>query len=417
MERRTKELTMNTPHPRLLSHALFSLLGRGRRGAALVIVLSFVVILTVLTVAFLSSVSTEFQSAVAQSNSLSVRQLADSTVQYVIGQIRLSSSGGTTQTWASQPGVIRTYGNDGNAKQAFKLYSSGSPVETITGNSWTPSVDLPSTKTWSAAKALWTDLNLPVNDTSGNPVFPIIDPRAAATVSGSYHLVDGFSYDTTTVTGSNTQPSSSTDANARLPMPVRWLYVLKDGRFTAPSLSGDGITADFSSSNPKPTAQNPIVGRVAFWTDDETCKLNINTASGGVPWEPPAFASPMEMAFSRFRPLKSEYSRAPGHPATTSLLPVFWSLAGLDSPNQSLFPSIDTGSVLTSGYNFNPLGPTVLLNIFNSWVPAAFNNNSIFYTGSNTGLIPFSPRLGWGWSQMGIQPTVVLSSGAVQNNT
>ncbi|MEI6562314.1 MAG: Verru_Chthon cassette protein A [Verrucomicrobiota bacterium] len=407
---------MNTRHPRLLSHALFPLPSKGRRGAALVIVLSFIVILTVLTIAFLSSVSTEFKSSVAQSNSLSVRQLADSTVQYVIGQIRLASSGSTTQTWASQPGMIRTYGDDGNARQAFKLYSSGRSVETITGNSFNPSVDLPDA-TWSAKNALWTDLNAPANDASGTPVFPIIDPRAAAIVSGSYSVVDGFAYDTTIVTGSNTRPSSSTDTSARLPMPVRWIYVLKDGQFAIPSSNGSGTTADFSSSTPKPTVQNPIVGRVAFWTDDETCKLNVNTASGGVPWEPPAFASPIEMAFSRFRPLKSEYSRSPGHPATTSLLPVFWSLAGLDSPNQNLFPSIDTASVLTALNNFSPLGPAVGLDTSKIWSPAAFNNNSIFYTGSNTGLIPFSPRLGWGWSQMGTQPTVVLLSGSVQNST
>ena len=62
-------------------------------------------------------------------------------------------------------------------------------------------------------------------------------------------------------------------AEPELPMPVRWLYVLADGSLgvldEAGNFTGDGT----------PGESNPIVGRVAFWADDETCKVNVNTAA------------------------------------------------------------------------------------------------------------------------------------------
>jgi uncharacterized protein (TIGR02600 family) len=89
------------------------------------------------------------------------------------------------------------------------------------------------------------------------------------------------------------------------------------------------------------TSNNPIVGRVAFWTDDETCKLNINTASSGMYWDQPigsgnqfergAFASggayslPVVSvtALASSPPGVREFQRYPGHPAMTSLDVVF----------------------------------------------------------------------------------------------
>ena len=68
-------------------------------------------------------------------------------------------------------------------------------------------------------------------------------------------------------------------------MPVKWIYVLRDGQMTAPT-SGDASKVSFSGSV-VPTQSNPIVGRIAFWADDETCKLNINTASEGIYWDAP----------------------------------------------------------------------------------------------------------------------------------
>lgn len=72
-------------------------------------------------------------------------------------------------------------------------------------------------------------------------------------------------------------------------MKVGWISVLKD-----PTLP--------------PSATNPIVGRVAYWVDDESCKVNINTADGSQ-----RTATPAQMAASK------KYSYGFGTPSELSL--------------------------------------------------------------------------------------------------
>ncbi len=48
-------------------------------------------------------------------------------------------------------------------------------------------------------------------------------------------------------------------------MLVRWIYVHKDGSFD-------------TATPPQYSATNPVTGRFAFWGDDESTKLNVNTA-------------------------------------------------------------------------------------------------------------------------------------------
>src|SRR5271170_3333801 len=68
----------------------------GRRGIALVLVLSFLVLVTVLVVAFFSSVTTEYTGAKTYANEVSTSQLADSAVDTVIATIRMATSGTCT---------------------------------------------------------------------------------------------------------------------------------------------------------------------------------------------------------------------------------------------------------------------------------------------------------------------------------
>ena len=360
------------------------------------IVLAFLVLITVMAVAFFTSTTGEAGASKVESESLSVRQLADSSVQYILSHIRNATSGGTTTAWASQPGAIRTYGSDGNPESVFKLYSANSMEESVPVSGWNPSSDQPGA-TWSADKALWTDLNAPI--ASGNrTVFPIIDPRAAAAPSGKSHpMVDGFSYNATAMPGA-VLPTNTDDANARVPMPVRWLYVLRDGRFTAPS-GGNGTTANFSGSDPKPTASNPIVGRVAFWTDDETCKLNLNTACGGNYWDVPSFTAGIELHFSRYKPIKNEFARYPGHPATTSLAPALWSFGGLSSPNTSLFPTMNP----PQDYRYSNTGDTAASVATADVTPSLSSSAKNFLQNC----LKLNPRNEWGGSAMGSQATVL----------
>ncbi len=85
-------------------------------------------------------------------------------------------------------------------------------------------------------------------------------------------------------------------------------------------------TADFppDPSDPIVTTTNPIrPARIAFWTDDETCKVNLNTAGEGAYWDWPKAATQDEMQFSGNPPAKDEFYRISGHPASTSLSAIF----------------------------------------------------------------------------------------------
>jgi len=304
------------------SHSPFRI-PQSEGGMALVIVLAMLVLLTGLVVAFFSAVTGDSGSSAVYSNDERSKQLSESAVNLVMGQIieatkGFKTSGGApdyTQplAWASQPGAIRTFDNSGTAGNVFKLYSAQSLVESGSGNFTT---DVPST--WAADNATFTDLNAPVQNAAGAAIYPIVDPTALGSV-------EGFSITNAPTTGTT---------NAA-PMPVRWLYQLKDGTLAAST--GNGTTA----SVPTATSDNPIVGRIAFWTDDETCKVNINTASDGTYWDTPRFGTggnycPFETALALAQPVRYEFQRYPGHPAMTSLAPVFFATSATATGNLTL---------------------------------------------------------------------------------
>jgi hypothetical protein len=77
---------------------------------------------------------------------------------------------------------------------------------------------------------------------------------------------------------------------------------------------------NWKSTLGNPSKANPVVGRVAFWTDDETCKINVNTAAEGVFWDTPRTSSKEDvLAMSPNQPGPAEYQRYAGHPAMVSL--------------------------------------------------------------------------------------------------
>jgi len=340
---------------------------------ALVIVLCVLVLLSVLVIAFFTSVQTELQSARIYSNVVMVRQLAQSTTNIVMGQILDATQSFTVPglstsarlTWASQPGLIRTYVDDGTPGRTFKLYSAVNMVEDP-GTDYIPANQLAAEvpATWPGSPALFTDLNEPVLvpdpqgsiNCGGNTYtanYPIVDPLALLN-SG----VEGFSIQSAPgFISPSWTPDPTYNPTARsdprytanpAPMPVRWLYVLRDGTITAPDPGGT-VTATWVSApaNLQPSKANPIIGRIAFWTDDETCKLNINTASEGIFWDR-AWAnssvtnSPYgESQLNTNVPVRGEFYRYPGHPAMTCLSPVLGGLiSALNPPSgDNLSPS------------------------------------------------------------------------------
>ncbi|NNM29923.1 MAG: hypothetical protein HKO57_10390, partial [Akkermansiaceae bacterium] len=192
-----------------------------RPGAALVIVVVLVTMLMVLILAFFSLSRLELRASRAYAESVTTNVLADSALNAVVAQIRDATSGlGTTQTWASQPGMIRRYDDKGELVNAFKLYSSASMVA---NSDFDPQDEVPPAD-WATETSLWVDLNEPVffdrdgdgefDDADGDGMddaaFPIIH-RAAL------DEVEGFDVDKNQIPG-------ATDEQP-LPMPVRWLYM------------------------------------------------------------------------------------------------------------------------------------------------------------------------------------------------
>lgn len=196
--------------------------------------------------------------------------------------------------WATQPGMVRVY-HPSNAVhvRAYRLYSSKdsvqSPGEALHGASRSEST------------ARWVDLNEPAL-VDGQQRFPILDPRV---------VVEGF----------------EADVKDSLPMPVEWLYVLQDGSL------GTVDDAGIWLGDATPSADNPVVGRTAFWMDDETSKLNINVSSEGLPWDVPRYDSPRERRYGERQPVSGEVQRFPGHPATTSLSSVLFPDKAADHPD------------------------------------------------------------------------------------
>jgi type II secretory pathway pseudopilin PulG len=261
----------------------------------LVVVLALVVMLSLLIVGLLLNAQSQRQLAVSQSSALDARLGAESALEIVEGQIRrattqgIDSEGRGTFTWASQPGAVRVFDDQGNEREILKLYSS---AEMIVPGGGSLAGDMPSD--WAERPDEFVDLNEPVRR-GGDWVYPIASPEALGTISGFASSL--------AKTGGPDEPDD------RLVMPVRWLYVQEDGTVSADPSEGD-----------------PYL-RIAFWTDDESSKINLNTASASTPesyWDMPRTASRDDRDLYAWRqPVENEFNRYPGHPATVSLRTVF----------------------------------------------------------------------------------------------
>ncbi len=312
-------------------------------GATLVIVLAILVLVAILIVGFLTRATSERSASASYHATATARQLADTAVNLVQAQINDATSAGLGHTWASQPGAVRVFDDNGQLTKVYRLYSAASMNSDITNPSVLAS-DVPSGD-WASSPALWTDLNAPVlfDDLNGTQqsIFPILDPRdptdpGTPQVPKVTTKIDGFQV-ASAPGATSTQP---------VPMPARWLYVLQNGQVVAPSGEGQSVTVTDASPG------NPIVGRIAFWTDDESSKVNINTAAGNLskrenkllpaPWDIPRFRIYDErLLFSENQPVSGEYQRYPGHPANTDLSRIFDSLG---MPNMATIDQAASGT-------------------------------------------------------------------------
>jgi uncharacterized protein (TIGR02600 family) len=329
--------------------------GKRRQAMALIMVITVVALMSILIVAIFSVTRMEYKSTQAYVAGKSAKQLGDIGTAIVQAQIangqNISTSGATRTTHATQPGMVRVYNGNGSFNAAYKLYSSSTMKVTGSESALYSDQHVPPT-TWNSMPARYVDLNEPVTRpglTAGTYAvyFPILDPRASWNYGGGGQSigavvgntqVEGFSYTKTAPSiGSGggqdysaqvvTPTDTSNPDNLRLPMPVEWLYILEDGTVGALDASNKFISSGNSTAN----AANPIVGRIAFWTDDESCKINVNTAAEPTFMSSPFYFHERDAKWAHFPAVTGEYQRYPGHPATVALSAVL-------APNYQLDP-------------------------------------------------------------------------------
>ncbi|HEX4086981.1 MAG TPA: hypothetical protein VHY22_18845, partial [Chthoniobacteraceae bacterium] len=197
-----------------------------RRGIALVITLAFIVIITILVVGLSSLLRVERPAANTNFEKRRAALLAAKGTDEVVGALD-QFAGDPNRYWISQPGqLIVSNTNGSHALLAIVPLNSGSVQISSSSSPFT------------GASAVYRppDLN-------------IID------LSGTSHLI-----------------SNDVTSGSPVTMPVAWIYIHQDGvESTSDPVTGQPATNDPSS---------PLVGRYAYWADDESSKINYNMAWG-----------------------------------------------------------------------------------------------------------------------------------------
>ena len=376
-------------------NSLYKNKGMRNDGIALVIVLAVLVLVTALVIGFLVRTGSERAAAANYRATARTRQLADLVVNLVQAQINQATSPASlngTSAWASQPGAIRVFNTTGNqiSQMIYRLYSANS----LTANSYSAlSYDLPSSSYWPqwlSSPSVWVDLNAPVpfaiSGTNGyQAAYPILDPRNPT--SGGGDFTNGQTF-----TGFQINPGliGLSGSTSIAPMPVQWLYVLQDGTIVPPNM-GNSLTtgSNVILTGTAASSTNPIVGRIAFWTDDDSCRVNVNTAGDGTFWDTPRYTAPDEWILGYYSPATYEFQRYPGHPATTSLLPVLNAVTG--GASSTLFPS-------------NPSTGNYKITLPTSGGYFSYSGNNPYTTTAYQNLFTLTPRYAYGGSEEATAP-------------
>ena len=190
--------------------------GKERRGIALISVLTMMSLTTILVLTFFSLAQNEYESSSTYSDGLQAQQIAEEAVNMVIRQIR-EATADPKLAWASQPGAIRTWDDQGRFNSGYKLYSDDDMVGSWSEQSLVEE-DYKEFQNWDKTPWRFVDLNEPV--IRGEKVYyPIVDPNAAdipawpkamGGVSGSDDRgIEGFAY---TLSGTNTRRGDRFDA-------------------------------------------------------------------------------------------------------------------------------------------------------------------------------------------------------------
>jgi len=252
-----------------------------KSASALVITLSFLVLVTILVVGIMTIARVERVSANSHFENRRAKSLAMMGVDNAVALIRSACESGSQpgRFWASQPGKITVFlanGTEDVSASRF-LFSTNAGGSTVN-----------------------------LNQAGFGGIAPI---------------------------------ASSNSLGTNATMPVSWESVLQDP--SAPA-----------------SATNRIVGRYAFWVDDESAKLNVNTADGTAKYATNSFGpgTPTEVSLTALKTAGTNTISVPGAQAIASRSGVRYTNSATPLPFNDPSEILQVGGVsadVASDNNFN----------------------------------------------------------------
>jgi len=209
---------MKTPAPKVAN----------RSGVALVMTIIILALITIMVLGFADLVRHETVSSSTHQERGRAQFLSQMGVDTVTGMLRKQTAN-PALIWATKPGAL-VVPNDTAPTKLAKLVDLHSGYPT----------------------------NATLNLAEDNPYRPAnLNIQTLTDQDPPTHIITDQGADPDALPGST--------ASKAVKLPLRWIYVRQDGKL------------DFSETPVKGTA-NPITGRYAYWADDESSKINLNTA-------------------------------------------------------------------------------------------------------------------------------------------
>jgi hypothetical protein len=139
-----------------------------------------------------------------------------------------------------------------------------------------------------------------------------------------------------------TQGTGLAASDTAISLPVKWTYVRKDG-----SQTENGTAA------PTYNSANPLVGRYAYWTDDESSRVNVNAAASRTAPQNEAVSHPSRIDLTTFSPLTASEDQALRAARNTR---PFNSLEEIKaaSTNSSIADAVSANKIALTHYNQSP---------------------------------------------------------------
>lgn len=210
------------------------------RGTALVITLAILVLVTILAVGVTDSIRLERRSTDIHGERLRASLLAQDAVDRVVAALRKTTVD-PERHWISQPGQIVA-----GAEQDDGIPGNGDLRKILSGAKRPEDSPGPL-----EPRVVYLHSGAVTQPFNGPPIFDSPNLNVATFLDPGSSLITD-----------RTSPATGSKEEMR----VRWIYVRKDG-----TIDRDEIPALTDRTN-------PIVGRYAFWTDDESARINCNFA-------------------------------------------------------------------------------------------------------------------------------------------